>query len=69
MQFGFASASLTQVYTGNYSTVMGDNLFNFSTPFEWDGNSNIVVNLCFDNGAAILRAWMKWKVQLHLQVQ
>ena len=52
MQFGFANASLSQVYSGNYSTVAGDNTFNFTTPFAWDGTSNIIVNFCFDNGAA-----------------
>ncbi len=49
---GFASTVLTQVYTGNYSSVAGVNNFNFSTPFVWDGSSNVVVNFCFDNAAA-----------------
>jgi len=51
MNSGFASTSLTQVYSGNYVTVAGDNTFAFSTPFLWDGTSNIVVNYCWDNGA------------------
>ena len=53
MDYGFPSASLTQVYSANYSTVLGSNLFNFSTPFSWDGTSNLLVNMCFDNGAAV----------------
>ena len=39
----------TQVYAGDYSTVAGDNTFNFSTPFVWDGTSNVVIQFCFDN--------------------
>jgi len=39
----------TQVYAGDYSTVSGDNTFNFSTPFVWDGTSNVVIQFCFDN--------------------
>lgn len=49
---GFTAAIFTQVYSGNYSTVAGNNTFNFSTPFLWDGSSNVVVQICFDNGAA-----------------
>jgi trimeric autotransporter adhesin len=46
---GFTSAAFTTVYSGNYSSVVGDNLFTFSSPFNWDGASNVVVNCCFDN--------------------
>ncbi|HEY6062896.1 MAG TPA: T9SS type A sorting domain-containing protein, partial [Chitinophagaceae bacterium] len=46
---GFVSGTFTQVYSGNYSTVVGDNTFTFSTPFAWDGTSNVVVQFCFDN--------------------
>jgi trimeric autotransporter adhesin len=49
---GFVNPAFTQVYTGNYSSVAGDNTFNFSTPFAWDGTSNVVVNFCFDNAPA-----------------
>ena len=51
LNFGFPGASFTQVYTGNYSSVTGDNIFAFSTPFFWNGTSNVVINFCFDNGA------------------
>jgi trimeric autotransporter adhesin len=53
----FIAASYTQVYTGNYSTVVGDNTLNFGTgggsasTFTWDGTSNIVIQFCFDNSA------------------
>jgi trimeric autotransporter adhesin len=45
-------ASFSQVWTGDYSSVTGSNLFNFATPFQWDGLSNVIVQVCFDNGTA-----------------
>lgn len=45
---GFTGGVLTQVFTGNYSSVQGVNLFNFTTPFIWDGTSNLLVNICYD---------------------
>ena len=53
MNYGFPDANLTKVYSADYSTVIGNNLFNFSTPFVWDGISNVLVSMCFDNGAVI----------------
>ncbi|MGC4103493.1 T9SS type A sorting domain-containing protein [Ferruginibacter sp.] len=46
---GFAPETLTPVYTSDYSTVVGNNVFNFTTPFVWNGTSNLVVQFCFDN--------------------
>lgn len=43
--------SFTSVYSSNYTTVNGVNTFTFSTPFTWDGTSNIMVDMCYDNGA------------------
>lgn len=41
---------LTSVYTSSYyQPVMGANEFTFSTPFNWDGTSNIVIETCFNN--------------------
>ncbi len=48
---GFAGGTLTQVYTGNYSSVPGTNTFNFTTPFYWDGISNLLVNICYDKAS------------------
>ena len=49
---GFISPTFIQVYSGNYTvTGTGMQTINFSTPFTWDGTSNIVVQVCFDNGA------------------
>ena len=46
------TGSLTTVYSSNYTTVNGLNSFNFSTPFSWDGASNLVIDICYDNGGA-----------------
>lgn len=36
----------------NYSTVMNLNVFPLTTPFEWDGVSNLLVEICYDNTTA-----------------
>lgn len=50
---GFVStAGFTTVYSapvGGYRSVAGDNKFTMTTPFNWDGNSNIVVQFCYNN--------------------
>jgi len=46
-------AGLTTVYTGNVTTALGDNIFTFSTPFTWDGTSNIYLQTCFENTTAV----------------
>ena len=41
---------LTQVYTNaSYTVTTGWNTFNFSSPYNWDGTSNVVIEVCFDN--------------------
>ncbi len=42
----------TQVYSQSYSTVAGMNTLSLSTPFNWDGTSNLLVEICYDNAAA-----------------
>ncbi len=50
---GFQAGTFTTVYPAtNYSSVVGANLFTFSTPFAWDGTSNVLINFCYDNAAA-----------------
>lgn len=44
-------AAFTTVYSSNYTTANGWNTFTFSTPFVWDGTSNVAVEFCYDNGA------------------
>jgi hypothetical protein len=39
----------TIVYTNNYTTTLGVNTFVFTNPFQWDGVSNLLVEICFDN--------------------
>ena len=42
-------SGLTQVFGPvNYTSVVGDNAFPFTTPFIWDGTSNLVVQICHD---------------------
>ncbi len=41
---------LTQVYTiSAYTEVSGWNTHTLNTPFVWDGSSNLVIEVCFDN--------------------
>jgi len=32
----------------NYNVVLGANTFAFTSPYEWDGTSNLVVEICFE---------------------
>ncbi len=43
----------TVFYTGNYSTFVGVNTFSYTTaPFVWDGTSNVLIEICYDNATA-----------------
>lgn len=53
-----AATSITTFQTGSFQTVytnalytpfVGVNTHNFSTPFYWDGVSNVIVQTCFNN--------------------
>ncbi len=49
---GFISPSLTQVYSNNYTvTATGWQTIAFTTPFTWDGTSNLLIQTCFDNSS------------------
>jgi hypothetical protein len=37
------------VYSASYATTLGQNTLNLSTPFAWDGTSNLLVEFCYDN--------------------
>jgi len=42
----------TQVYTNpSYSSVIGLNAFLLTTPYTWDGISNLVIEICYDNSS------------------
>lgn len=46
-------SGMTVVKTlSSYNTMAGWNNFTFDTPFPWDGVSNLVVEICYDNGSA-----------------
>jgi hypothetical protein len=45
----FTATGMTTVFTGNYNTFVGLNTFAFSTPWYWDGTSNLLVEFCYDN--------------------
>jgi hypothetical protein len=42
----------TVAYSGNLSTVLGENKIDFTTPFTWNGTSSLVVQFCFENAIA-----------------
>ncbi len=49
------SSGFTQVYQGSYTvTATGVQTFAFSSPFVWDGTSNVVIQICFDNEGTAL---------------
>ena len=50
--FPLSDAGFTTAYSSNYTTSNGWNNFTFSTPFVWDGTSNVVVEVCYDNGVS-----------------
>ena len=63
LNYGFLADPLTQVYFGDYTTSPADlsnnptaNNFTFSTPFAWDGVSNVVIQFCFQVGPALAGA-------------
>jgi hypothetical protein len=43
------AGSFAQVWQGNYVAQDGWNIFQFAQPFQWDGQSNILIQTCFDN--------------------
>ncbi len=50
----FPVTATTVVYYGNYTTTIGWNTINFSTPYYWDGSSDLVLNICY--GSALFSA-------------
>lgn len=45
-------AGVTTVYNGNFTSAVGVNTFVLSTPFNWDGTSTLLIEMCYDNAAA-----------------
>ncbi len=50
---GFEAGTTTVYTVGSSCPVVGWNTFTFSTPHYWDGTSNLLVEVCFDNGSYI----------------
>ena len=48
----FETGFTTYFSSPSYTPVVGANTHNFTTPFIWDGVSNIIVQTCFDNTSA-----------------
>jgi len=48
---GAFEGGTTTVYSSNYSTVSGVNTIPI-TPFLWDGTSNLLIEMCYDNTSA-----------------
>jgi hypothetical protein len=47
---GFVSSNWTTVYSGTYTVPgTGWQFVNLMTPFTWDGNQNLLIEICFDN--------------------
>jgi hypothetical protein len=53
-------AGLTNVYSGSHVAVSGWNNFTFSAPFAWDGVSNLVVEVCFDNSGYTNNSFVRY---------
>ncbi|MES2565346.1 MAG: T9SS type A sorting domain-containing protein [Bacteroidota bacterium] len=48
----FQGGAFTTVYSNTYTPTVGTfsaNTHSFSTPFAWDGSSNVVLDICFSN--------------------
>ena len=43
---------LTTVFNASFTSAVGTNTITLTTPFTWDGTSNILVDMCYDNASA-----------------
>lgn len=58
-----SETGFTTVYSNpSYATTLGWNTFNFTTPYVWDGVSDLLVQVCFGTGTT------PWHVNDHVQV-
>ncbi|MES2287104.1 MAG: N-acetylmuramoyl-L-alanine amidase [Bacteroidota bacterium] len=46
-----SGTNTTTVYTGTVNVVQGWNTFTFSTPFVYNGSSNLLMTICWDNNS------------------
>ncbi|MBS1652773.1 MAG: gliding motility-associated C-terminal domain-containing protein [Bacteroidetes bacterium] len=47
--FDYSNTFYTVYTSPSYNPIMGWNVHNFATPYYWDGVSNILVDICFNN--------------------
>lgn len=47
----FASTNMTTVFSGNVTAVTGWNTHTFSTPFNYNGTDNVIVEICWNNSS------------------
>lgn len=48
----FENTGWTNTFAGIYTVAgTGWQVFTLDTPFDWDGSSNLLINICFDNAA------------------
>lgn len=56
---------LTTVYgPSSFSIVTGVNTFVLTTPFNWDGASNVLVEICYDNSTGSTNTSVDWTTAL-----
>lgn len=49
----YRTVTLTNVYSATtFSPVVGSNVIQFSTPFYWDGTSNLIIEFCHGNSGS-----------------
>lgn len=46
-----SGSNTTTVYSGTATAVSGWNTFNFSTPFAYNGSSNLLITICWNNSS------------------
>ncbi|NRA13450.1 MAG: T9SS type A sorting domain-containing protein, partial [Crocinitomicaceae bacterium] len=49
----YTNALTTVKNAGNVTTAVGWNMHTLDNPYDWDGVSNLIVDVCYDNPAAI----------------
>lgn len=49
---GYASVANYVYSASSYTSTLGWNTFELSTPYNWDGTSNLIVEVCYDNSSS-----------------
>jgi len=47
----FVPIGLETVFSGSFVSILGWNTHTFQTPYAWDGVSNLIVEVCYDNSS------------------